>query len=161
MAGFGGKTHFKKGGNFREQRTIVPKEERTSPDGIVHRTRAECKRWNSLRLLEQHGHIRNLRREVPYPLDVILSKATSGQDCIRVTVKSRGTEKRNGIVRRYTADFVYETRSQNRPAVERRDRGDGWWEVIEDIKGFLDPAQELRLDVFEALYGVRVFINKA
>lgn len=153
MAGFGGKFHGKKGGSWQEQRTIVPKENRTSTDGIVHRTRAECRRWNELRLLEQHGHIRNLRREVKYKLQRI------SDDGFGISIKSR-----KGNVRTYTADFVYEVKYSSH-LVEEYGKNTSpddlmWWQIIEDVKGFLEPAQELRLDVFEALYCRKVYINK-
>lgn len=151
--GFGGKTNFRKGGSWQSQRTLVPVENRTSPDGIVHRSRAECNRWNQLRLLHSGGMIRNLRREVKYKLEMCQSF-----DGVAVNIHIRS---RKGNVRTYTADFVYDVMPGcDKFAEYGRPLADGWGEIIEDVKGFLEPAQELRMDVFEALYGVRVFINK-
>ncbi len=149
-----GKFHRNKGGNWQSQRTIVSKDARTSPDGIVHRTGAECKRWCALLLLQQGGHIRNLRREVKYRLEMFVNLKGYEEEKIAIT-------SMKGNVRTYTADFVYDTRNNDIPPECRGVIEDGWFEVIEDIKGFLEPVQELRLDIFAAFYGRRVFINKA
>ena len=53
----------------------------TVVDGIRFASKKEAKRWSELRLLERAGKIKNLRRQVPYPL----------------TIKTK-----------YVADFVYE-----------------------------------------------------
>lgn len=59
---------------------------RTEVNGIVFASKREAKRYQLLTILERQGLIRDLRRQVPYPLH-----AEGG-----------------GLVGRYDADFVYE-----------------------------------------------------
>lgn len=146
-----------RGKAWHQQRKVVPAEERTGADGIKHRTRSELKRWNELNMLVAAGTVRNLRREVKYEL------ATPDGEIV--------VTSRKGNVRSYTADFVYEkweTAPRPDPTIEQRemfasdDAPQGRWvEIVEDVKGFLDPAQELRINVFEALTGKRVYLSKA
>lgn len=49
---------------------VAPKEARTSRDGIVFASKAELLRWEKLRLWQLAGDIRNLRRQVKYPLTI-------------------------------------------------------------------------------------------
>jgi len=133
-----GRIHHRKGAHWTMQRTVVPKEERTSPDGILHRTKAECTRWNRLKWLEAQGLIIDLHREIRLPL-----QSPDGKIVIR------GIE--SGRVLTYTPDFIY---------MRRLDDSSDWTRIYEDIKGFMTDTQKLRLAVFEALYGVKVFVNK-
>lgn len=57
---------------------------RTEVDGVSFHSKKEASRWRELKLLERAGHIFNLKRQVPYGLDV---------EGIHIT--------------RYIADFVY------------------------------------------------------
>ncbi len=108
----------------------------TSPDGIAHASAAQMRRWIVLRLWQSQGIIRNLRREVNYPLVI--------DD--RRSIKTRSGKR----VRCYRADHVYE-----REAV----RGNNdWREIIEDVKGFLTDASELKIRAFEAIYETNVLI---
>ena len=49
---------------------VAPKEQRTSRDGIVFASKAEMIRWEKLLLWQIAGEIRNLRRQVKYPLTI-------------------------------------------------------------------------------------------
>lgn len=119
--------------NFKK----ATKEDRTSIDGITHRSVEEKARWMKLSFDQRLGLIRGLRREVAFPLAI---------DAVRAVL----TPSRKQIAR-YTADFVY----------ERHDPHTGEWvEVIEDHKGFMDKAAELRIAIFEAIYQKRVYIHK-
>lgn len=154
-----GKTHFKKGASWTSQRTIVPKEERTSPDGIVHRSRAEMKRWNHLLLLQGEGHIRNLKREVRFKIERFIENPDVLKPPIHLALKIMGSDR----VRTYTADFVYQRRHHAKPpgnAIVQEEDGIFWAMVIEDVKGFMTPEQQIRMEVFEMLYGCTLFINK-
>jgi hypothetical protein len=59
--------------------------------------------------------------------------------------------KINGVhVGFYTPDFVYEER-----------HGAGWVEIKEDFKGKMTRDAQLRIRVFEAIYGTQVRITRA
>lgn len=73
----------------RNKYGVAPKEERTSRDGILFDSKGELKRWENLRLWQLKGDIRNLRRQVEYPL--VINGETVGK---------------------YVADFVYEKKTQ-------------------------------------------------
>lgn len=62
---------------------------RVEVDGLWFDSAKEARRWSALRLLERAGEIRNLRRQVRWPL-------TSGPDA--------------AVVAHYVADFDYEER---------------------------------------------------
>jgi hypothetical protein len=57
----------------------------TEADGIRFDSKKEAARWQALQLLERNGEVRNIRRQVPYKLEV------AGK-----------------LICRYKADFVYE-----------------------------------------------------
>lgn len=42
----------------------------TTPDGIKHPSKRQAKRWEELKLLERAGEIVNLKREVPFKLEI-------------------------------------------------------------------------------------------
>lgn len=140
----GGRFQAKKGQSWHKQRTHAPASERTSPDGVVHRTNAEKRRWNQLRLFEHAGHIRNLRRQVRYYLRW---KDANGVE--------REILSETGKCCYYTADFVYDKRGAKFGSGEYQ-----WNEIIEDLKGYFDREGHFRISVFEAIYGVKVFIYK-
>lgn len=121
-----------------------PKELRTDAAGITHDSVEEMERWNQLQLLQRTGRIRNLRRQVRY----LLEKKEAN-----VAIRTK-----TGRVAAYTADFVYErvaTPEEGQLALK-----EGWVEIIEDHKGFPDKFSQFRIAVFEALYGVQVYIHR-
>ena len=135
---------------------VAPKIARTSRDGIVFASKAELNRWEKLRLWQLAGEIRNLRRQVKYPLVI------------------------EGIhVGDYTPDFVYERKNFVPMADPGRAAGSGvltlkqleqhinpplidmgWIEVIEDVKGVMTTDAALRIKVFEVIHKKKVNIVK-
>lgn len=117
------------------------KAARTDPaTGIVFDSLSERRRWNELLLLERAGLIRNLRRQVVFPLVI------KGVGPILI----RSPRYKNGRSAVYTADFCYE---------ESREGGLDWREVIEDYKGFQTDIARLRIAVVEAIYGIEIRIT--
>jgi hypothetical protein len=123
----------------------APKINRTSRDGDVFDSKTELMRWENLRQRERGGLIRNLQRQVKFPL--VINAAKVGD---------------------YTADFVYEEKITAAEAakpvpmvIKGSDSAGGkvthyWIEIIEDVKGFFDKASKFRIAVFNAVYGKKV-----
>lgn len=112
---------------WHKQFKRAPKERRTSIDGVTHDSLSERRRWEELKILERAGKISALERQKSYPL---------------VLENGRAVQTRTGRVAKYTADFVYQDSNGAH--------------VIEDVKGFLGPVEQLRIAIFEAIYGVKV-----
>jgi hypothetical protein len=110
-----------------------PKASRTDVDGKVMASKSEFQRWQDLQLLEKAGEVRSLRKQVPFELKLANGRAI-------FTPKGR--------VARYVADFVYEQKT-----------GRGWEPVVEDSKGFYSRDSQFRISVFEAIYGIKVYIS--
>ncbi len=144
--------------SWHQQTKRAPKEARTSRDGILFASKGELQYWEKLKLWHLAGEIRNLRRQVSFPL-------VCGE--IKVLTDT-------GQIAKYTADFVYERRiyrpiegklkSENalgyidkliNPPIVRTDE---WVEVIADYKGFAGKMEMFRIRVFEALYNKKVTI---
>lgn len=117
----------------------APKIARTSPDGIVFDSKGEMQRWAELRQFQLGGLVRNLRRQVEYPL---------------VLPDGEPVKTPTGRTAVYTADFVYE-----RVACVGATNVERWHEVVEDYKGFVDPVSALRIAVFEAVYRKKVTVT--
>lgn len=107
--------------------------------GTFFQSGSEAKRWIGLNILERAHAIRNLRRQVAYPLHVI------NRDGLKVKIGS------------WKADFVYEERH----AQNVGETGEAWgWElVVEDVK----PSGGHREDLYlwkalhvEAEYGITI-----
>lgn len=101
-----------------------------SHDGIEHASKKQSVRWVLLRQMEREGKIRNLRREVPYQLEV------------------------NGSpVCRYVADHVYEKRV-GAPGVFE------WWlPIVEDVKSPITRKERLyrlKVKLMKACLGIEV-----
>jgi len=108
------------------------KEHRTL-NGTVFDSKGEMLRYYDLELLQRGKVIRNLERQVSYPL-VIVNPDT--QQHINVG--------------QYTPDFVYE---ELQP--------DGTWElIVEDFKGLMTNESKFRIKVFQAIYNKTVKITK-
>lgn len=119
----------------------VSKPERTAPDGSVFDSKGEMMRWATLRQWQLGGLVRNLKRQVSYPL--VLPDGTP------VLTKT-------GKTMIYTADFVYErVYCVGATNIER------WEEVIEDYKGHMGPLEQIRIAIFEAIYKKKVLITGA
>ena len=119
------------------------KESRTSIDGIVFDSAGELKYAQKLKLWQLAGEVRNIRRQVKFPLE---------RGDIRVLTDT-------GRVACYTADFVYE-----RKILCRADTPTGigaeWQEIIADYKGYEGKFEMFRIKVFEALYNKKVTVVK-
>lgn len=107
-------------------------------------SRAEFRRYNDLVAKQLAGEIRDLRRQVSYPL------AIDGRP-----IKIRSPRYKNGRQVKYTADFVY---------TELFDRGlAGITEtrIVEECKGYDTTESRLRRAVFEAQYGIEIRLSGA
>lgn len=116
---------------------VAPKEQRTSRDGIVFHSKGEMQRYEQLLLWVVAKEIRNLRRQVKFPLII------------------------NGVqVGFYTADFVYEVK-RTQVVWGSNQTEEIWREVVEDFKGMSTTDAKLRIKLFEACTGKTVTISKA
>jgi hypothetical protein len=94
--------------------------------GEKYRSQREAARHQQLLLLERAGHIRDLRREVPFPLapPVVI-----------------GSRKRPAI--RFFADFTYY--EAGKPGL-----------VVEDSKGVRTPVYRLKRHLMKAIHGIDI-----
>lgn len=115
---------------------VAPKEQRTL-DGITFASKGEKNRFAYLSILQKAGVIKDLQRQVYYPL--VLPDGT------HVKIKSEGFP--NGRQCNYIADHVY-TRAR-----------DGE-KIIEDFKGHDTKDSRLRRAVVEAIYKITIRIVK-
>lgn len=95
---------------------------RTRVDGELFDSVSEAKRWGELRYLEMEGSIRNLRRQIDFPL--------FGEHGPLMT------DQGNQII--YRADFVYFDIQKNA-------------EIIEDRKGHATPEYRLKKAIMAAM----------
>ena len=98
----------------------------TVVDGIRFASKREARRWQDLRLLEKAGEIRNLMRQVRYPLTV---------NGIRITT--------------YIADYVYVPLNRISKEWEFND-------VVEDVKGVRTPVYKLKRALMFAIHGIKI-----
>jgi len=107
---------------------------RTVIDGQAFDSKSEAARWCELRLMEKAGQVRNIRRQVVYPL---------AMGNTPVLIRSERYPK--GRRCKYTADFVYDELQHGE-----------WVQVVEDHKGLHTEASRLRIAVAEVIYNFRV-----
>ena len=107
-------------------------------------SRKEARRKRELEILERCGTIRNLRCQVPFELIPAQREPP--------TIGKRGGIKPGKCIEqscKYVADFVYEERS-----------GDGWIEIVEDVKGYKKGQAYALFAIKRKLmllnYGIRV-----
>lgn len=112
----------------------APATDRTSVEGHVFDSKAELRRWEELRLLQQAGEISGLERQRRFDLA-----------CCGRPVLIRSARYPNGRACFYTADFVYLDRD-GKP-------------VVEEWKGHDSPESRLRRAVVEALYGIEIIVT--
>lgn len=131
--------------NFKRAR----KSDRTDTDGTVFDSKGELRRWKVLQRALLAKEIRNLRRQVAYPL------------VIHDTLMPRPVLTQKGRTMEYTADFVYERLNtyQTAPELNPDLTYTKWEEVIEDFKGYHGRLELLRIAIFEAIYGKKVTIT--
>lgn len=121
-------------------------EERTSPDGIVHDSVGEMKRWCRLLVLQSEKFIYDLERQVPLPL--ILPNGVPVLS-LKKKKRSKKTGKLNesgGKQINYKLDFRY--------------RDQFGTLVHEEFKGHMDDEAALKLAVVQAIYGITITIVK-
>lgn len=98
-------------------------------DGVEHASKKQGLRWVRLRQDERDGKIRNLRREVPYRLEV------------------------NGdLICKYIADHVYEIPLENVG-------GGWTETVVEDVKSPItrkNRAYRIKVKLMAAIYGIKI-----
>jgi hypothetical protein len=106
-------------------------------NGEVFDSRKEAMRWQELRILEQAGHIANLRRQVKYVL-IPAQKETT------VEVRKKGAKRVERVVERecaYVADFVYEEDGET---------------VVEDAKGVRTEAYKIKKKLMLYVHGIKI-----
>jgi hypothetical protein len=123
--------------------------------GVYFQSKAEALRWIALNQLLRAGHVRDLERQVRYPLHVV------NPEGLKVKVAT------------WTADFVYKEKRPVGPNDAQFFRaeplgttgivvsGYAWFEVIEDVKGHPEDAYLLKRKMFEAEYGKTILESKA
>jgi hypothetical protein len=104
--------------------------QRTVVDGITFASKREARRWVDLKLLEQSGAIRELKRQVRFPLYV-----SPTPDVAAVSTLPKGCT--------YVADFTYTDAASGRF-------------VVEDAKGFRTREYLLKRRMVEAAYGFKI-----
>jgi hypothetical protein len=130
QVGFGGKKH---------KYGAVPL---TTGDGIRHASTGQAKRWMVLVQAQMAGLIADLRREVPFELEV---------GGVKVCV--------------YRADHVYNlagdlARERQAEWTKQGRTGQAPVRVVEDFKGTVTDASRLKMKLFEAVYGFPVTVVK-
>lgn len=96
---------------------------RVMVDGIKFDSKKEAKRYQELKMLEQAGHITDLKRQAKYVL-IPTQYELSGE--IYTKGKEKGKPKKGKLIERecaYYADFVYTENGKT---------------VVEDVKGYRD-----------------------
>lgn len=105
---------------------------KTILDGVMHSSKKQGMRWVLLRQWEREGKIRNLRREVPYRLEV------------------------NGkLICKYVADHVYETVDHDFCGVNVTMTET----VVEDVKSPItrkNRAYRIKVKLMAAIHGITV-----
>lgn len=110
------------------------------PGGEKYDSKAEMRRHGDLLMLERAGDIRNLRRQVSYPLSIG-----------HTPIKIRSPRYKNGRQCVYTADFVYEEMMPTTGG-----KPSPWPTVVEESKGYYTDVARLRMAIFEAQYGIEI-----
>jgi hypothetical protein len=124
--------------SWHAQAKRSPREQRTNAAGEVFDSKDELRRGAELEREQALGLIRNLRRQVRFPLVI---------DGSPVLIRSERYP--NGRRAGYRADFVYDRKTDS-----------GWQAVVEERKtGWDDPASRLRRAVVEAIYGFRIILS--
>lgn len=114
---------------YRAQAVVCPET------GDHFDSKSEYKGWCDLKRREGLGEIRDLRRQVRFPLSI---------DGRPVVIRS--LRYPNGRQVKYVADFTYTENGET---------------VVEDRKGFWTSDAKLKVAFFEAQYGKRVRITGA
>jgi len=119
------------------------KAARTDRDGTIFDSLSELRRWRELQLLERAGLIRNLRRQVVFPLVI-----NDGRSVRPIKIDSPRYPNGRSCV--WTADFTYE---------EAHEGGLAWREITEEHKPRWTDEARLRIAVAKAVYDMDVRIT--
>lgn len=104
---------------------------KTKLSGVVHASKKQGLRWVLLKQWERDGKIMELRREVPYRLEV------------------------NGkLICKYIADHVYWEVAKH--VVTPYGPGTSYREVCEDVKGFKTAIYRLKKKLMLACHGIEI-----
>lgn len=109
---------------FGNRKTVV--------DGITFDSAKEARRWQQLRLEERAGNIRDLKRQVPFPIT-----STNSHNGARVAVA------------KYFADFTYWRIQPD---------GDELY-VVEDAKGVRTDVFNLKKKLVEQEHGIEILLT--
>ena len=115
----------KKANKYHAKKVVV--------DGLTFDSQKEANRWQQLKLMQQAGLIKNLERQVPYPL----AKVIDGTDYV---VRTQG-----GGCMRYYADFRYYDVGRKK-------------EVVEDVKGVDTDVSAIKRAIVKMFYNIDVEI---
>ena len=106
-------------------------------DGITFDSRKECRRYQTLRMLERGGAITNLRRQVRFELIPNQYKM--------VTVKLQTKQKQKEVLAErkveYVADFVYEREGAT---------------IVEDAKGIRTADYIIKRKLMLWVYNIKI-----
>lgn len=106
-------------------------------DGMTFDSKKECRRYQTLRMLERGSAITNLKRQVKYEL-------IPNQYAIKVIqLKTKQTQKRILAERKveYVADFVYEKDGAT---------------IVEDTKGFRTADYIIKRKLMLWVHGIKI-----
>lgn len=112
--------------------------ETVTVDGVKFQSKREARRWCQLRLMEQAGEIRDLRRQVRFELIPAQYEAD-------ITTKT-GKKKRGRCIERscvYIADFAY----------IQSEKGEY---VVEDAKGVRTDAYVIKRKLMLYVHGIQI-----
>lgn len=115
---------------YRNTKTVI--------DGITFDSKKEARRWKELRLLEDAGEIKDLKRQVRYEL-IPTQKEPD-------TIGSRGGTIKGKVIERkveYIADFVYVDTKTGET-------------VVEDTKGIRTPDYKIKRKLMLWVHGIRI-----
>lgn len=91
-------------------------------------SKAEGQRWIELKALQRKGEIRNLQRQVPFPLEV---------SCVEIG-------RPPVLIGKYIADFVYCRCADDET-------------IVEDVKGYRTALYKWKKRHVEAQYGLEIW----
>jgi hypothetical protein len=117
----------------KETAARVDEKRRKELGWIFFRSKREAKVWIGLKQQESAGLIRNLRRQVKWPLHAPAAPDPGSliQPPAPIAITS------------YTADFVYE-------------QGPAWFNVVADAKGFPNDTYPIKKKWMAAEYGIHI-----
>ena len=114
--------------NYNPAKESKYHSEKVTIDGETFDSRREARRWTELKMLQQAGEIRALRRQVKYVL-IPTQRDENGK-----LIEKEAS---------YWADFVYtDTRTGEK--------------IVEDAKGFRTPEYRIKKKLMLWVYGIRI-----